>query len=265
MDQALTILEKNRAKRPLEASLLFFGNGKRLSGEKADSHEHPFWQLEIIKSGGAIAGLEKGVHELDSGQALLIPPGQKHSFKYSELHPETHFFSMKFNIENLEGSFEARILKSSNEIDFLIKNLKNLLEMEKSMKTFRIIEHLLAALVELQFSQRTINAKEPGFVSKVKEITAGGNWEKLSPEFVAKKSGYSKVHLSRLFKGETGMTLKAFLDNERYKSAKRLLLYSEYNISEISEKLNFPDPFCFSRFFKRLHGKSPREFKKTQV
>jgi len=45
--------------------------------------------------------------------------------------------------------------------------------------------------------------------------------------------------------------------------AKRLLLYSNKNATEIAHILGFEDLASFSRFFKRTVGSSISEFKKT--
>lgn len=51
--------------------------------------------------------------------------------------------------------------------------------------------------------------------------------------------------------------LSEFIINE----AKRLLLYTTLNISEISFKLNFSDNSHFTKYFKRYAGQTPTEFR----
>jgi AraC family transcriptional regulator, transcriptional activator of pobA len=45
--------------------------------------------------------------------------------------------------------------------------------------------------------------------------------------------------------------------------AQRLLAYTEMTISEIAYAINFQDPAYFSRFFRRLTGQSPGEFRES--
>lgn len=47
--------------------------------------------------------------------------------------------------------------------------------------------------------------------------------------------------------------------------AKRLLLYSDKSIKEISELLGYDDPFYFSRLFTKETGIPPTEYKKIHV
>jgi AraC-like DNA-binding protein len=47
--------------------------------------------------------------------------------------------------------------------------------------------------------------------------------------------------------------------------AKRLLIYTDKSIKEISVILGYEDPFYFSRIFAKEAGISPSEYKKAQA
>lgn len=47
--------------------------------------------------------------------------------------------------------------------------------------------------------------------------------------------------------------------------AKRLLLYSNKSIKQISDELGFDDPASFSRFFKKITGKNASEFRQEEL
>ena len=74
--------------------------------------------------------------------------------------------------------------------------------------------------------------------------------------------GYSRNHLSLLFKRKYGIPLKTFIDRERIEIAKSLLAYTEMNVSETAQTMGFNDVYYFSNFFKRLTGKSPLNYLK---
>ena len=63
--------------------------------------------------------------------------------------------------------------------------------------------------------------------------------------------------------GETGLSTKEFIDHERAKIAKRLLKYSEMNVSEIADLMEFDDAYCFSKFFRRITGIPPGKYAKN--
>ena len=47
--------------------------------------------------------------------------------------------------------------------------------------------------------------------------------------------------------------------------AKRSLIYTVQTISEIAYELGFTDPAYFTRFFRRLTGLSPKQFREKQA
>jgi AraC family transcriptional activator of pobA len=77
--------------------------------------------------------------------------------------------------------------------------------------------------------------------------------------------GLSPKYASERFKKEAGCTLKRYLDEERFKHARRLLSFSESSISGIAEQLEFSDVYAFSRFFKHWAKQSPRQFREKQL
>ena len=60
---------------------------------------------------------------------------------------------------------------------------------------------------------------------------------------------------------ETGIPLKNFLDQTRADFAARLLLTSNKSLTEIAKQLEFRDVYAFSRFFKRLTGRTLSEYR----
>ncbi|MBR6250612.1 MAG: helix-turn-helix domain-containing protein [Bacteroidales bacterium] len=71
----------------------------------------------------------------------------------------------------------------------------------------------------------------------------------------------STVTLSRIVKQCTGMSYVAFLNEIRLDNAKRMLMDSDMNISEICYSTGFNNVSNFNRFFKRKFGITPTEFR----
>jgi AraC-like DNA-binding protein len=88
--------------------------------------------------------------------------------------------------------------------------------------------------------------------------------KKITLEEVANHCEVSVSHFCLLFKRKTSHTPVEFLNNLRIQQACRLLDLTNLNISEISEKLGFSDPFYFSRVFKKSIGQSPRDYRKQK-
>jgi len=69
----------------------------------------------------------------------------------------------------------------------------------------------------------------------------------------------NKYYMCHIFKEETGLTIKEFINTRRIAKAKKLLSEG-YNITEICFKSGFNDYSNFYKTFKRYTGKMPKEF-----
>lgn len=67
--------------------------------------------------------------------------------------------------------------------------------------------------------------------------------------------------LSNMFKKYGDITPLQFIQNRIMLEAKRLLIYSDKNISDIGYEIGFSDIQVFSRFFKTRQGCSPQNFR----
>ena len=75
----------------------------------------------------------------------------------------------------------------------------------------------------------------------------------------------SASHLRNLFHKKFAKSPMRYLIEKRIKYAKKLLLYSEYSITEISEMSGFESPFYFSRLFKKYLGLSPSFYREQNI
>jgi AraC-like DNA-binding protein len=78
---------------------------------------------------------------------------------------------------------------------------------------------------------------------------------------LAAEAGLSPAQLHRLFRAETGLSPMEWLRRERITAAKALLLDPDLTVQAVAEAVGYPDPFHFSRDFRRLAGRSPRGFR----
>jgi two-component system, response regulator YesN len=77
----------------------------------------------------------------------------------------------------------------------------------------------------------------------------------------------SEDHFRVLFKKETGKTPLQYLTHKRIEYAKMLLKTRNLKllkILEVARMSGFDDPYYFSRVFKKVTGKSPLDWIKTQ-
>jgi len=79
---------------------------------------------------------------------------------------------------------------------------------------------------------------------------------------VAKAAFVSKVHISRIFSSEIGVTVAKYVAMVRTDVAKNKLLNTNQDIADIALSCGFPRQETFSRSFRNVVGITPREYRK---
>ena len=74
---------------------------------------------------------------------------------------------------------------------------------------------------------------------------------------------FTSIYINRLFKKEMGTSLRQYLISIRIAVAGELLASGEYSPSEVATAVGFEDYPHFSKTFKRLMGKSPKEYRNS--
>lgn len=84
----------------------------------------------------------------------------------------------------------------------------------------------------------------------------------LSLSQVAQHFHFSYNYLSSLFSTSFQMTFTEYVNQVRIEEAKRLLLHSDLNLSEIADACGYTDLSYFSKLFKKHFGSSPSKYRK---
>lgn len=85
----------------------------------------------------------------------------------------------------------------------------------------------------------------------------------LTLDEVSAVASLSPTYFSRKFKATIGMGFKEYLNSVRLKHAQTALLTTTGSITDIALEYGFNDSNYFKDLFKRVYGKSPREYRKN--
>ncbi|MBQ2110055.1 MAG: AraC family transcriptional regulator [Bacteroidales bacterium] len=69
--------------------------------------------------------------------------------------------------------------------------------------------------------------------------------------------------LSNIVKEVSGQTVMQWINRKVVQNAKMLLKHSDLRINEVADKLGFPNPSFFSKFFHRETGMTPNAFRQS--
>ncbi len=132
-----------------------------------------------------------------------------------------------------------------------------------------VIEHLQLAMLMKMYKMNEMQ-HEMRDVTETREYVTLHRFIRLVIEhstmhrnipFYASKLCLTPNHLGTIIKQASGLTAMQWINRFIIQEAKVQLKYSDSSILEISEQLNFPNPSFFSRFFKRLTGMTPNEYR----
>ncbi|MGG5371894.1 AraC family transcriptional regulator [Enterococcus sp. AZ196] len=115
----------------------------------------------------------------------------------------------------------------------------------------------LEQLIQLQHPlKKSVDTLTQNVVTKIKQDPANASLEVLTKHF-----SYSKGHLSRHIKEQTGKTISQLITDEKLALAERYLSETTKTISEISEMINYQSESHFYRLFKKRFQLTPKQYR----
>ena len=166
---------------------------------------------------------------------------------------------------------EPKLTLPADVADRLVRKMQEIIENSHTNHIYKaeILRMLYAAfLLDLQGAQEQA-IREHTIPHRVEELFI--NFMRLLPRHFAKHHDigfYSSElnitpdYLSRIVKRVSGRTVVDYINQLLLMEASFLLSTTSLSIAQIADRLHFADTPSFSKFFSRLKGLSPREYRK---
>ena len=81
-------------------------------------------------------------------------------------------------------------------------------------------------------------------------------------DFYADRLCITQRYLGTLVRQASGTTAKEWIDRAIINEAKVALKHSDVTVAQLADRLNFPNPSFFCKYFKRMTGLTPTEYQK---
>jgi len=82
--------------------------------------------------------------------------------------------------------------------------------------------------------------------------------------YISEKLDHDYTYLANLFSEVQGTTIEQFIISHKIERIKELIIYGEFNITEIAWKLNYSSVAHLSNQFKKVTGLTPTHFKQLK-
>ena len=161
------------------------------------------------------------------------------------------------NILTPEG--KNKLLSRLSDTDVSFNTMEPYFDYEKCDVIGRIIEGHISVLLEKYPDEKRIGNP---IIENIKSYVLSNLEYDLSISDIASLYFYSEVYLGRLFKESVGKSFKEYVNYERIKKAKQLLV-GNMTVTEVSQKVGYNNVAYFNRVFKAQTGMTPTEFGKT--
>lgn len=129
------------------------------------------------------------------------------------------------------------------------------------------IEQLIQEMM-IDFAQQVERLRQPAggdsrFFRLCAQYVSQNIFASIRAETMAKALGYSRAYLCARFKREAGVSLNQYVQREKVVEAKRLLRFTDQELSAIAALLGFSSQSHFQTTFKQVVGETPMAYRRN--
>jgi AraC-like DNA-binding protein len=118
-------------------------------------------------------------------------------------------------------------------------------------------------LYELHMLKAGVTACYPSAMQRMLEIIEHYLEDRIDMEMLTGVSLLSQPTIYRMFKTFFGVTPRGYIEQRRMERAAQLLRRTGLQIRQIARRLQYENPFYFSKCFKEYFGLAPRQWRNS--
>ncbi len=252
-------------KMPESATLIRINLYDELCKPAFPIHWHEHLEIHYIIEGTAVDRCENDVVRVNAGECVIINSNELHEgldgrCRYLCMLVPQHFAKNSNIILN-------RVIKDSEIAEMaenIIREYKNC-EKANDIAITGYVSLILARLYrnyvfrEIKEENYKAYSQRILLLNKIIKFIHENFSEEIELSGIAEKYNINMYHFCHIFKAFTGKTFKEYLNKVRIDKAEEFLITTDATISEIAFLCGFNDSNYFSRKFRELKGKTPRE------
>ncbi len=243
-------------------------------------HSHTYYELHIVTEGENRYQIGEEEIVVGKGEFLLITPNLAHTIIGRRSNTEKYGLCFLVHTQEHASREECRIVSLLPKEGYVLSRasdaMMQLIELaanEKKTPAWGSVRNvrLLCGLILVE-AVRILNGS-PGLpagntpyrnderFALAKQFITDNIKHGITSQVVANTIHISMRQLDRIFLKESGLTVARYMEMYRYNMAKQMLSATRESIQRIGFMLGFRTQYNFSRFFKRMEGSSPSEYR----
>lgn len=223
-----------------------------------------FVDLTYVVEGKAIYYVNQNPYVVEKGDLLCIP---KDAARRAVIDPETPMscyaanlliFDMKGTEKSLPFPIHSKIGIREDLIS-LYQNLNIMWTQRPAGAALKIradMLNLLYRYFHILYYKNTFEDLDPR-LKKVIQYIYDHYSEVIDVDALAGIAGLNTSYFGLLFKKNTGMSVREFINMVRINYAENMLASGQFSVGQTAHRCGFTDAFYFSKVFKKLKGYSP--------
>ncbi len=233
------------------------------------NHPRPHCCMAFVFDGCGDFDTKDGAVSVKKGDVIFIPEGSTYKAVWHGS-PHVHYISLHFSFEfsdtiynNKKTKIQKLSFEAPEELASLYKSIFAEYEKEKPEQYALLgLFYIILGRVDGKIIRKTSQAFDERIEKALKYIEEHYN-ESFSVSTLAKISNMSISHFHSCFKRQVGCSAIDYKQKICIHHAE-LLLISDGNIEieEISKRTGFNSSIYFREIFKKITGKTPREYRK---
>jgi AraC-like DNA-binding protein len=234
----------------------------------------PYWAVEFVVRGEGTLVLNRKTHPLMTGAVFVYGPGISHDMRCRPKSPMTKYFVNFAGPQVMQhfvwpGPRPGEIMQSSAP-GHIAEIFEQLIDAGKRDTPFRericrtIGEHLLLRIAESAVPLGSVGAVAFETFERCCQWMDRNYREAESLAQIALACRVNEAYICRLFKRYAHQSPWQYILRLKMRDAAQRLQSRDVRVSDIAYEFGFPDPFQFSRTFRRVFGLSPQRFIRLQ-
>lgn len=247
------------------------------------AHWHDACEIIFIKEGDVRCFYDNSWSRSMPGTMAFIPPGKIHCFRTDDINAKKIVIGFSQNLINTDSrisegeSFPLEIQLNDKYCHFNLEGEERIIDLLWRIVEAEELKNPVSTLIKkaciLEIYAFILTSWEKGGLLKdvgkspvIERILATiyeNPLEAPSPYEMAKKLKISYSHMNSLLKKEIDASYTEFVNKIKLDMAKKLILSTDMNITDIGYACGFCDSSYFIKMFKKTNGVSPMKLRQN--